>query len=252
MISQLLISTLLKQSNNRKDTIYLIIKILFTLTLTFKIFQKIDSNFLTLQSTDFYEVIYFLLDGYLVAFLSAFIILWLLCYEIIPFLFFLITIPIINFIFNVFREIQKISKEEFETEIENNKIIKTLSDGLNFTDIIEIEENKLKPGTNYFQFYDYMLKIRNNKIKIDNEKYIINISFIIQLCVIYYWSNLVSFSFSSWYLIIALVVLIAVILLSYIEYVFSTFLAIKFGRILNFMKRLTPKYEESITKNIDQ
>jgi len=244
-----IIDLLVKQDDERRKILFLVLKVIFSATLATKIYSLLVGPFSIISITDFEGVVKFFLNGRAVVSIAIFIFVWTSFYGLISALFSLPTIWLTSKLYFLVSQLLKITRDEFNSEYQRSKwfrrYVKVMTALLNSTDIIEYEDNVIRPGRSYYKFYDYLVDLKAGKKNIDVDQFLGVIALVIQFIVIYNWLDLKFLSYSNWFFYSSIILMTFLILFSFFAYVIATLVDIKHSRILNFLEQITPQNEKT-------
>jgi hypothetical protein len=247
-----IVDLLIKQDDERRRIIFLFLKLIFTVTIATKLYTSFFGTFVIISITDVKAIVDFFINGKAVICFVLFYFVWLISYVLVFNFLSWFSMWLSKKIYVNLCEIMK-DEEEFVNQISNDKAIlkrgKWYVNLCETVNIIEIKNDILKPGTNYYKFYDYLLDIEDDKISVNSEEYSDMITLIFQFIVIYQLLDL-NFLTSSWWLIlIVTIILLILMFFMMIAFVLSTLVDIKHSQLLNLMEKLEPSYKPTIKED---
>lgn len=246
-----IIDLLSKKESDRQKIFFITLKIVFSATLSTKIYIDFFGTYTIIPITDFQGITNFFLSGNVIICFALFYFVWALSYGLTSFLLSIIAIWLNSKLYFLITQLFKITPEEFKNEIDKSwffkAYVKFIASILNSTDIIEYENNTIKPGTHYYKFYDYLLKVENGKKAVESYQFSTTIALLIQFLVFYNCFGLTFLSNSKWFFAISVILIILLFIFSFCGYAIATFVEIKHSRILDYMERLTPEYKNKKT-----
>lgn len=247
MLGQL-VDLLVKQDDERKRLTFFFLKLLFTGTIAAKIYISFYGKFEILSFSDYKSIIHFFLNGRFIICFGIFYFVWLLSYNALLIILSWLTLWMTAKLHEALGLFVRTGRFEIQQELfkgeKSHKGVRLLGFLYNSTDIIEFENYGIKPGKNYFKFYDYLLDIESGKKEVDSGQFQSTMALIMQFILIYNWFHLKFLSINYWFLFFSFLLMILLFTSSYIAYVLGVFVDIKHQRILNFMRHLTPDYKK--------
>lgn len=244
-----IIDLLVKQEDERRKVSFLLIKILFTATITANLYECLFGNYTIISVTDTKAIFDFLIHGTSIVCFSLFYFVWTISYGFTSFLLSTTGIWLSNKLYDVFSQIIN-NPEQLASSFSKDKFLLKATRFyfrfLNSIDIVEIEDRSIKPGANFYKFYDYLLDIEENKKTVSRIEFSDTISLIIQFSIIY---NLLELNFLStyrWIFIVVIIIITVTIFFSIFGYVFSTLIDLKHTRVLKLMKKIDPDYKKEV------
>lgn len=241
-----IIELLVKQDDERRRISFLFLKILFTVTITAKLYSCIYGTYDNISITDFKSLVDFFIHGTAIVCFALFYFVWFISFRPTSFIFSFIGMWLSTKIYEILNKIINDNDlQQHVTEISKNKTLQKLAKIYVWIDIIEIENNSVKPGTNFHKLYDYLSDIKNGKKTVNSEEFSDTITLIIQFIVIY---NLLDFhflSYSWWLVILTIIILCLLTVGSLVAHVLATMVDIKHSRLLNLMEKLKPDYKNT-------
>src|SRR6185437_5883749 len=222
-----IINVLSKKENEKEEMLILVLKIIFTATISAKLYTVFFGAYYIISITNYQEIVNFFIDGRAIICFVIFSFIWFLSYHL-PAFFLFPKAASYNLKLNLFLAgiaqvksyelitlLQKDKKDIPENEYKFVKFTKWILDNLNMADVIELEYEKkvIKPGTNYFQFYDYLIKVEKGEASPNPNQFLIYGAFIFQFIVVYFCYGL-TFLTSTWWLYIIDIIIIAVLIIS--------------------------------------
>ncbi len=239
-----IIDLLVKKDEERLRISLLLLKMAFTITLTTKLYLCLLGPFSIIPITDFQGIINYFLKGEFIICFALFFLIWIVSYDFISIVLFSISLRLTAKAYVFLSTLSQITPIDIKEEIENSPALKKYLDLLNATDIIEYENNTIIPGSNFYNFYDYLLDVKEGKKTISTGRFSSKIALIIQLVVIYISFEFDHFSYSNWLLFSAMLILLLLFSLNFLAYNIATLIEIKHSRILNILKIIEPSYEK--------
>lgn len=243
-----IIDLLVKQDDERRRISFLFLKLLFTVTITAKLYNCIYGTYDIISITDFKSLIDFFIHGTAIVSFALFYFVWSISFGLTSFILSFSGIWLSTLIYEILNKVIN-DPQQLVTEISKNKTLQKLAKIyvwlFNTVDIVEIENNSVKPGTNFYKFYDYLLDIENEKKAVSSKEFSDTITLIMQFIVIY---NLLDFhflSYSWWLAVLTIVILCLLTFGSLVAHVLATMVDIKHSRLLNLMEKLEPNYKKT-------
>lgn len=242
-----IIDLLVKQDDERRRIFFLFLKLMFTVTISAKLFFSIYGSYSIISITDFKSIANFLIHGTAIICFALFYFVWSLSYGMVSFLMAILGMSLSNLFYKILNTIIT-NPQELVTGISNDKSLQKLVRFyfwiFNTVDIVEIENNTVKPGANFYKFYDYLLDIESEEKVISSKEFSDTIALIAQFIVIY---NLLGFHFITshwWFLLATFTIIVFLIFTSVTAFALATLVDLKHGRLLTLMEKLDPKYNK--------
>ncbi len=190
-----ILDLLIKQDDERRKASFLFLKILFTGTIVANFYSCLFGNYTIIAITDSKALIDFFLHGTAFVCFSLFYFIWVISYESTSIVLSLIGVWMSNRAYDVINKIIN-NPDSFFLEVSKKpillKIIRFSVTIYNSIDIIEIEGQKVTPGTNFYKFHDYLLDVEEGKKTVSRIDFSNTIALMIQFFIIY---NLFDFHF---------------------------------------------------------
>jgi len=242
-----IIDLLIKQDSERKKILYLIIKVLFSIAITSKLYYYIFGTINVVSSFKIESFVELLFNGKAIICFSLFYLVWYISYDFIVSIFSIFSIwlssklydLLCNIISNVPNFKNEIKKDK-SFIISNNILVKLL----NITDIIEVENNMARPGTQFYKFYNYLVEIENNKKSINLSEFTDQIALIFQFLFIYHLFNFTFISYSWLILSISIISIFGLLISALGTLVLATLVDVKHSRLLTLMDILDPEIKQ--------
>ena len=166
-----IIDLLIKQDDDRRKILQLLLKIVFTATIAAKVYVSFYGNYSIISLSNFQEITLFFLNGMVIKCLAIFTIVWVLSYNIPTFLITIPTLWLSDKIYSGLKFLLNVNKEVvLDEQMKNNtggKLLRYFIRFYNSTDIIEYENNDVKPGRLYYKFLDYLEDLESGKKRIE-------------------------------------------------------------------------------------
>lgn len=242
-----IVDLLVKQDDERRRIVFLFLKLMFTLTIGVKLFSSTYGVYDIVSIINFKSLVDFFIQGSPIICFALFYFVWSISFGLFPAILSFTGIWLANILYKIFNKTINDS-EQFISEISKNKLLQKLvkiSIGLfNTVDIIEIENNTVKPGTQFYKFYDYLLDIEDGKKTVNVREFSDTLSLILQFIVIYYLLDFKTLSLPWLLYLSAVIILCVLVVTSFFTYALATLVDIKHSRLLDLMEKLEPNYKK--------
>ena len=241
------IDFLFKKDDVRQWIFFLLLKLLFTLTLSVKIYGALFGSFAILNVMDYKGIIDFFINGRAVICFAIFFFTWLLSYNLIGFVLnLLVLLPVSGFnkfLGLLFENDAKLILRELYGDLSFRKQIEPVLNWFTKFEIIELRNESIRPGDNFYEFFDFLLLLEERKFKITFYQFTSSISLIIQFIIIYNWSS--SDLHVNWFVtILVSVILLVILILVFTIYLILYIVDSKHSRIIDVMAQIDPDYLE--------
>ena len=240
-----IIDFLIKQDEERRKIFILILKVVFTITIAAKIYLYLYGPFSILPINDFQGIVNYFFSGKAIICFVIFYLVWVISFDIISIILSSISLWLIHKICKLLDQILKTEPEVFKELIGNstslNKHLKKLRYIIKFLiliDVIEKENNRIKPGTDFNKLYDYLLDIGTGKKTISSTQFSSIISLIIQFIVIYNWFDFDFLSHSVWFFASLIIIIFFLFILNFAVYIFAKLINLKHKKLLKLLDKI--------------
>ncbi len=240
-----LIDILVKRDSDRKEIIYLFLKVLFTGALTAYFYEAIRGPFDIISITNFGDIVNYFIKGDAIITFGLFYITWTVSYEITSIMASILAFWLSSKLYEVIQSLVH-NPNQLTFEIERSQSFKKWAKRyvylFNIIDIIEIENNEVKAGRQFYKFYDYLIDIDEDKKAVDKGDFIDTMVLCLQFVVLYNLLDLDFLTVNIWVLILAILIVTILLFFSFMAYVLATMVDIKHGRLLKLMNKIEPDY----------
>jgi|GEM_PF-6167856 len=184
-----LIDILVKRDSDRKEIIYLFLKVLFTGALTAYFYESIRGPFRIISITNFSDIINYFIKGDAIITFGLFYLTWIVSFEVTFISASILASWLSSKLYEMIQALVN-NPSQLTFEIERRKSLKKWAQSFlyffNVIDIIEIENNEVKAGRQFYKFYDYLIDIDKNKKAVDKATLLIQWYFAFSLlsCII--------------------------------------------------------------------
>lgn len=240
-----LIDILVKRDSDRKEIIYLFLKILFTSALTAYFYEKLRGPFEIISIANIGDIVNYFIKGEAIITFGIFYLTWTVSYEIVS----LLTSVLASWLSSkLYEGIQYLvnNPDFLSLEIEKNTSVRKWFQWyvyvFNVIDIIEIENNEVKAGRQFYKFYDYLIDIDEGRKNVDKGDFIDTLVLCLQFIILYNVLDLNFLTINIWVLILSILIIFVLLCYSFLAYVLAIMVDVKHGRLLKLMNKIEPDY----------
>lgn len=250
MFGQIL-DILLKKNEDKLRIMFIFLKIILTATIVSKIYTVKYGDFSLIPITEYAKYVDFILKGNAIIIIVLFFLIWVLFYYLPTFLLTPIVFKLTPKIFSVIEKIINVNPKSLKTELDSNdkvpKPVRKIINILNTTDVLEVESTTIKPGKNFYKFYDFIFELNKGTRSIDTEQFNTIIGILFQIVVVYFWFNMNFLSIYFSVKILAIITFVFLFIFSIFGFIFATLIDMKQKRILDFLEKISPNYKKENT-----
>lgn len=241
------VDLLVNERTERVRVIVLLLRLLFTLSLTAKFAGVMGIDLHTTDLLTYQAALIRLLDGTVVLCFGLFYFVWYWSYDVVENI---LTFPALYVAQRFYDLLDQATRGIHPI---NRKLwFPILRDGLlwffNMVDIVVIERNTLRPGRQFYKFYDYLRAVDKGKRETDTTQFTLTISLCIQFVVIYSCIDIPLPTIPTVVLIGAYLLVLGLLVSSLMGLVLETLIDTKHGRLLELLRPVDPEYALSKEK----
>jgi hypothetical protein len=237
----------LKTENERKKMIYFLLAVVLSIVISCKVYARYIGAFEIVPLTEYKRIVLdFFLTGRFVVCVLIMITTFKLFYSLTEFI-------IYKWLAKQSDKLYYFFKNKFKGEIidkiPTSQTLRWLAEKLikNFKQlsVIEVEENKIKPGLNFYRLLVYFRKLNdpNDNEGIDPALAYFPIPITLQIVLLFDSVVVDHFVFSTWLIVLFNVISTAVLIIQFIIYFLNVFIDLKHDKILNFLEQLNKDSE---------
>lgn len=241
-----IVDLLVRKRKDRTRILLLSLRLLFSVVLTAMLAAGLGFEYKSLLKADLNVLLEKCLDGTLVLAFALLFLVWKWSYGLIDFILTGVAL------FSAERLYRFLAKAIGGSPGLNSKPLYVIVRDIflwffNMVDIVRVEHGSVRPGTQFYKFYDYLRAVDKGKQRTDVQQFMLSIALGLQFMII--WANLEVAPQLPWYVTAAgVIVLLNLFVSGLVGLILDTLIAIKHGLLLDLLTPLDPEYAQRKNK----